>query len=289
MTQREPHAADLLASLMTLAWFVEAKDPYTGGHLWRVARYCALVGPRAGLPPPVIASASLGGFLHDIGKIGVPDAILSKRGPLDDSEFAHMREHPAVGLRMLAGHPMRDHVADAIAQHHERPDGQGYPRGLSATSIPKTALLVGACDAFDAMTSDRPYRKAMPTARALTILDEGRGTQFDAAIVDGFLATPAEALEAIRGHSGDGIPLHACPSCGLTVVQASDATAGSRTVCRSCDAVFEFELDRDAHVRALPIGRTAKPGEFPIQPDHAQIRRVIAEHIGHLLASGLAP
>jgi response regulator RpfG family c-di-GMP phosphodiesterase len=283
MIKHDAHAPELLASLMTLAWFVEAKDPYTGGHLWRVSRYCALIGPRAGLPPSVVASASLGGFLHDIGKIGVPDAILAKRGPLDEGEFALMREHPAIGLRMLAGHPMRDRVEDAVAMHHERPDGRGYPRALSRASIPKASLLVGACDAFDAMTSDRPYRKAMPTSRALAILDEGRDTQFSGDIVEAFLATPIEELDAIRAHSDDGIPLHACPSCGLTVIQASDATAGSRTACRSCEAVFEFELDPDGLIRAWPIGRTATPGEFPILPDHAQIRRVINQHVKALL------
>lgn len=279
MNSDERLQADLLASLMSLAWFVEAKDPYTGGHLWRVSRYCSIIGSEARLTQSQVASAAIGGFLHDLGKIGVPDAILTKRGPLDSSEFERMKEHPAIGLRMLSGHPLRELVEEAVARHHERPDGRGYPRGLSGSEISITALLVGACDSFDAMTSDRPYRKAMNTSHALGILDEGRGTQFDSRIVDAFLNTPIHVLDSVRAHSDEGIPLHSCPSCGLTVVQASDATAGSTTACRNCDSVFEFEAVGAGQLCAVSLGRAARPGEFPVNPDSFMIRRVIAQNV----------
>lgn len=153
----------LVSSLFMMAWFFEARDPHTGGHLWRVSRYARLLGEEAGLPSADVARASLGGFLHDLGKIGIPDAVLRKTSALNADEFAIVRTHPEMGWRMLSGHPLADWVKDAVYSHHERPDGTGYPRGLHAEEIHQDARIVGICDAFDAMTSSRPYTLLMVT------------------------------------------------------------------------------------------------------------------------------
>lgn len=164
---------DLLASLLQMAWFVEARDPYTGGHLWRVSRFSELLAKAAGRDAAHVARTAIGGFLHDVGKIGVPDAILNKRGGLDASEFAVIRTHPSIGARLLAGHPLAGIARTVVLLHHERQDGGGYPNGLGATGIPDEARVVGICDAFDAMTSARPYRPRMAIPRALELLAAG--------------------------------------------------------------------------------------------------------------------
>ncbi|MBJ7546162.1 HD domain-containing protein, partial [Pseudomonas sp. OA3] len=107
----------LLSSLLTLAWVVEARDPYTGGHLWRVAQYCALLAEKSGFAPAEVARLALGGFVHDLGKVGIPDAILRKPGPLNDDEYAVIRTHPEIGRRMLETHPIAALVLDAVASH----------------------------------------------------------------------------------------------------------------------------------------------------------------------------
>lgn len=122
---------DLVASLLVMAWMVEARDPYTGGHLWRVSRYAELLAEALGWQPADIARVAIGGFLHDLGKIGIPDAILTKRERLTDDEYDVIRTHPDIGARLLAGHPLAALVNDAVLFHHERPDGNGYPRKRS--------------------------------------------------------------------------------------------------------------------------------------------------------------
>lgn len=134
LTADTTRGAQLLASLMTMAWFVDARAPYTGGHLWRVPRYARLLAQDAGLSSCGVAQIELGGFLHDLGKVGVPDAILPKSDRLTDEEYAVIRTHPDVGLRMLAGNPLAGLVRDDVHLHHERPDRRGYPRGLEGGS-----------------------------------------------------------------------------------------------------------------------------------------------------------
>lgn len=113
----------MLASLFVTAWLVEARDPYTGGHLWRVSRYCALLSERSGLAVQQCARVAIGGFLHDLGKIGISDAILRKPGKLTGAEHAVIKTHPKVGAQMLAAHPVAEFVSEAILKHHETPDG----------------------------------------------------------------------------------------------------------------------------------------------------------------------
>lgn len=278
------HAKPLLASLMTMAWFVEARDPYTGGHLWRVSRYAHLLALEAGLSVTEAAKVSLGGFLHDIGKIGVPDAILRKAGRLTDDEFAVIRTHPDMGRRMLAGHPLSRLVLDAIHLHHERPDGQGYPLGLSGEQVPKMARIVGICDAFDAMTSHRPYRPGMAADAALSIIQAGQGAQFDDPLAQHFLALGLRGdLEHVMGHSDDGIPLQTCPMCGPTLVVQRDHEAGQHIFCRNCSGEFKLVPDQNG-LLALPTGGMGSPKDLEPELDVQLIERTVAQAVEHLSA-----
>ena len=281
------HAKPLLASLMTMAWFVEARDPYTGGHLWRVSRYAHMLALEAGLSASEAAKVSLGGFLHDIGKIGVSDAILRKPGRLTDEEFDVIRTHPDMGRRMLAGHPLSRLVQDAVHLHHERPDGQGYPQGLTGEQVPLMARIVGICDAFDAMTSHRPYRAGMAEEAALTIIQSGRGSQFDDRLAEHFLALGRKGLlEHVIGHSDDGIPLQTCPMCGPTLVVHRDHQPGQHIYCRNCSGEFKL-MPTQKGLHAQPTGSMGRPKDLEPELDVQLIERTVAQAVEHLSAADL--
>ena len=275
-------ASQLLASLLTMAWFVEARDPYTGGHLWRVSRYSRMLAEHAGLPHAEAAQIELGGFLHDLGKVGIPDAILRKKDGLSDEEYDIVKTHPDIGLRMLAGHPLAILVRDAIHLHHERPDGQGYPWGLRGEAIPVMARVVGICDAFDAMTSHRPYRAGMPIDQALGILQRAKGTQFDEKLADSFIALgKSGALGHVLGHSDEGIPLQSCPMCGPTLVLRRGLTAGQKIYCRNCAG--EFELDaRAGGLVAKPTGHQGSVADLEPEADVDLIQRTVSAAVASL-------
>lgn len=173
---------DILASLLAIAWIAEARDPYTGGHLWRVSQYARLLAVDTGLSDGDVARIAVSAFLHDLGKISIPDAILKKADRLTNEEYEIIKTHPQVGLRMLAGHSLRALVEAAVLSHHETVGGTGYPHGLARDEIPLDARIVGVCDAFHAITSKRPYRRSLPKARVLEIVEENLNRQFDAAI-----------------------------------------------------------------------------------------------------------
>lgn len=267
----------LLSSLLTMAWFVEARDPYTGGHLWRVSRYAHLLATAAGLSGSEAARISLGGFLHDLGKIGIADAILRKTSPLSDDEYAIVKTHPEQGMRMLAGHPLANVVREAVYSHHERPDGKGYPRGLRGSELHMDARIVGLCDAFDAMTSSRPYRAGMSRGKALAIIKGQSGSQFDPQLSELFLELGRQgALDHVMGHSDDGIPLQTCPMCGPTLVLSRENHAGEHIYCRSCKAEFELKSIENKLV-AEPTGQLGAARDLEPEADHGLIRRVVAE------------
>lgn len=229
------HIEELLKSLFVMASLVEARDPYTGGHLWRVARFSQVLAEAINLPRPDVARIALGGFLHDLGKIGVPDAILNKPDRLTEDEYAVIKTHPEIGARALSGHPLAELARAAILSHHETPDGKGYPHGLHAADIPLDARIVGVADAFDAMTSTRPYRRGMPITKALDILQENLGRQFDRTLGEVFIRMGREGkLEHIVGHTDLGIPLQDCPECGPTIVVRRDQQNGAYVYCRKC-------------------------------------------------------
>ncbi|MDD5328949.1 MAG: HD domain-containing protein [Sulfuricella sp.] len=256
---------DLLKSLYIMASMVEARDPYTGGHLWRVSQFSRLLAEDAGLPDTDVARITLGGFLHDLGKVGVPDAILNKPDRLTDEEYAVIKTHPEVGNRLLSGHPLAELARAAVLSHHETPDGSGYPHRLSGDAIALDARIVGICDAFDAMTSTRPYRRGMAVEKALAIIAENLGRQFDRTLGERFLRLGrAGLLDHIVGHSQAGIPLQECPICGPTIVVRREQKSGDRVFCRHCGGEALVERDGDAiHVTAT--GRKGTPAD--LQPD----------------------
>jgi len=272
----------LLASLFTMAWFVEARDPYTGGHLWRVSQYSKLVAKRAGHSKSDVAKATLGGFLHDLGKIGIPDSVLLKNGKLTEDEYEVIKTHPAIGLRMLAGHPLGAIVKDAVHLHHERPDGLGYPLGLSEQQIPEIAQIIGICDAFDAMTSHRPYRKGMSRDRALGIVLEESGTQFATKYVKILIDLGGEGeLDHIIGHSDDGIPLGSCHVCGPTLVIPRSKKSGDMVYCSSCAAEFQLTQGESCLVPSF-TGKAATSKMSHTELDLGLIQQTIVSSVNEL-------
>jgi HD-GYP domain-containing protein (c-di-GMP phosphodiesterase class II) len=166
-------------TVRALALAIDARDPYTGGHVDRVASYAVMLGKELGWSEVELKSLEVGALLHDVGKIGVPDAILRKNGPLDDDEWLQMRQHPTIGAAMLGGLELLKTAVPAVLHHHERYDGQGYPSGLAGADIPPSARIVAIADAFDAMLTDRPYRKGLPLAVSLAELERCMVSQFD--------------------------------------------------------------------------------------------------------------
>jgi putative nucleotidyltransferase with HDIG domain len=171
---------------VTLAEALDLRDEGTTRHSQTVGHYCACMAHELGLDRHRVKRIRIAGVLHDIGKIGVHDSILYKPGPLTVEEWAQMRGHPEIGQRILGGSGLDD-VRSWILAHHERPDGSGYPHGLSGEEIPLEARILSVADAYEAMTSDRVYRRAMDAGAAREELSAGAGTQFDARVVDTFL------------------------------------------------------------------------------------------------------
>lgn len=180
--------------IYTLATAIEAKDPYTQGHCDRVANYAVAIGRRFGLSPRELRHLHKGAFLHDVGKIGVRDAVLLKEGPLSQSEYEHIKEHPTIGARILRNLPSAGGIVPTVLYHHERWDGRGYPDGLFEDETPLLARIVSVADAFDAMTTTRCYRPALSCEQALDILRTYAGTQWDPEVVEVFLAVIEERI-----------------------------------------------------------------------------------------------
>ena len=175
-----------LATVLGLAQALDLRDSGTARHSQTVGRYCELMGRELGLSRDRIERLRLAGLLHDIGKIGVPDSILGKPGALTDEEYEQMRKHPEIGARILAGSGLDD-IRSWVLAHHERPDGRGYPKGLVDVEIPLEAKLLAVGDSYEAMTSDRVYRRSIGIEAAREELRACRGTQFDPRVVDAFL------------------------------------------------------------------------------------------------------
>jgi HD-GYP domain-containing protein (c-di-GMP phosphodiesterase class II) len=176
-----------VATMKALARVVEAKDATTRGHLDRTQAYGLALARRV---DPVLAArpeVAYGFFLHDIGKVGVPERVLSKPGPLTDDEWELMRAHPSIGAQIVEPIQFLGSAVEIVRSHHEWFDGRGYPRGLRGEQIPLAARIFSVADSFDAMTSDRPYRRALPVEHALDEVRTGTGTQFDPVVVEAFL------------------------------------------------------------------------------------------------------
>jgi len=176
-----------LESIQTLRYTVEAKDRYTRGHSDRVSDYAMLLGERLNLSTREVKTLKVGGLFHDIGKIGIPDHILLKEGSLSPEEFNEIKKHPEIGKRILKNATIFNDIIPIVYYHHEKYDGSGYPEGLKGEEIPYLARITTIVDTFDAMTSSRSYRKAIPIEKVIDEIKKNAGTQFDPAITEVFL------------------------------------------------------------------------------------------------------
>ena len=186
---------------MTLEGLIAAldlRDPETQSHSRRVGRFARRLGLELGLRGQELRDCELGALLHDVGKIGVRDAVLLKPGPLDASEWVEMRRHPSLGHQVLRAIPFLGQAAEIVLAHHERWDGSGYPAGLAHDAIPIGARIFAVVDAFDAITSDRPYRRARDYEAAKTEIVSCAGTQFDPVVVGHFLRVDPREWETLR-------------------------------------------------------------------------------------------
>jgi len=186
-SQRHQELKDLIVGLTrSLTAAIDAKDSYTSGHSERVARMSVELGRELGLPEEQLNDIYLAGLLHDIGKIGIRDEVLCKNGLLTDAERAHINEHVVIGYRILSGLTGIDHLLGGVLSHHEQYNGSGYPEGLVGEEIPRLARIISVADSFDAMSSDRPYRKGKPVAEVEAILRNGSDVQWDPTVIDAF-------------------------------------------------------------------------------------------------------
>jgi putative nucleotidyltransferase with HDIG domain len=177
-----------MTTLAALSDALEHKDAYTAAHAREVEDLAERVGARLGLAGEELRTVRYAALLHDIGKIGIPSEILGKPSKLTDEEFEQIKQHTVIGARMLERIPFFENVHPLVRSAHERWDGRGYPDALAASEIPLGARIICACDAFHAMTSDRPYRGAMPVTEAIAELNRNSGRQFDPAVVDALVA-----------------------------------------------------------------------------------------------------
>ena len=176
-----------LESIEVLRRTVEVKDVYTRGHSDRVSEYSLLIGKKLNLPPEQMKTLKIGALFHDIGKIGIPDAILLKTDKLTDDEYSEIKNHPAIGAHILSNASIFADIIPIVKHHHERYDGKGYPARLAGEDIPYLARIVAVADTFDAMTSRRSYRQALDFDYTMNEIERCKGTQFDPAIADVFL------------------------------------------------------------------------------------------------------
>lgn len=197
----------LISVVRTLVSAIESRDPYTCGHSERVARFGKRLAREIGFDDEACERLYLTGLLHDIGKIGLSDSVLKKTGPLTGKEFAEIKRHPDLGWAILRELESMQYVLPGVLHHHERYDGKGYPDGLVGDKTALEGRLLAVVDAFDAMTSDRPYRLGMPLEKALAILQQGAGTQWDAELVDTFMRILPDILKIRDSYQRPPLPV----------------------------------------------------------------------------------
>ena len=185
-------------TLEVLGAAIDLRDGPTAGHSRRVFLYSIEIAKAMGGLENQMRNIAMGAWLHDIGKLAIPDAILLKPGPLTEEERENMQRHSQIGYDLVKGIPFLADAAEIIFAHHERSDGGGYPRGLKEWEIPAGARIFAVADTFDAMTSDRPYRRALPFQASREVIERGAGKQYDAQVARVFLSIPGETWEVIR-------------------------------------------------------------------------------------------
>ncbi len=266
----------LLKSLAMMASVIEARDTYTGGHLWRVSQYSQQLAEAAGLPTEMVFLSRLGGFLHDIGKISIPDVILGKRGELTEPEYEVVKTHPGIGAILIQEHPLGSLALPAVHQHHEWVNGKGYPGRLQGDQISIFARIVSIADAFDALTSTRPYRRGVAAMPAVAALKAEYGRQFDAGLLDTFIQrTRLSAIQEIVGTSERGVRMVRCPTCGPVITVSSSARDGDVGYCRVCGNQHRLHRDGDSFV-AEPTGAKGSAEDLKPRPETGSIDAFIS-------------
>jgi putative nucleotidyltransferase with HDIG domain len=216
---------------------MQARCPAVAAHCGRVSDYAALLAVHYGLDPDVVATIRLGGLLHDLGKMAIPERILSKPGRLTDREWRRLRNHPEAGVAMVGRMGFDAAVAEIVLYHHERIDGSGYPDGMLGDSIPFPVRVVSVMDAFDALTSPRAYREALTIDAARTLLAREAGVSYCPWVVSGLLSLPRKVLQAVgtAGHDRDAFQPDSRPA-AATMASATQAWPVSSLVWQA-DAV----------------------------------------------------
>ncbi|HEX5784000.1 MAG TPA: HD domain-containing phosphohydrolase [Burkholderiaceae bacterium] len=194
-----------IAMMEALGRAIAKRDSDTGTHNYRVAWMAATLGESLGLSGAAMQALIAGSFLHDVGKIGIPDAILLKPGRLDAAEMATMRTHVAQGEDIVDGAGWLEGAAEVVSCHHEKWDGSGYPQGLAGADIPLAARIFAVVDVYDALSSRRPYKEPMPFGQVMDILQEGRGQHFDPEVLDRFVALAPRVRDALEGQGEEAI------------------------------------------------------------------------------------
>ncbi|MCZ6652787.1 MAG: HD-GYP domain-containing protein [Planctomycetota bacterium] len=243
-------------TLLEMARMIEAKDPYTAGHTWRVANYGQILAAALDYPPEKVEVMLLAGTLHDVGKVMIPDEILTKPGRLTKEEFEIVKKHPQDGFDILKDHEECEAVLEVVLKHHEAYDGKGYPFGLMGEQIPHEARLFAVVDAFDAMTTTRCYRPSMSIDNAVYEIWRNRGRQFDPRIADAFLGLIREGLlDHIAGHADYGVKIGRCPTCGPVLELHNAHHLDDVVVCRVCRSRFEISDILDGEFRLKYVGQ----------------------------------
>ncbi len=271
---------ELIKSLLVLADVVEARDPYTGGHVWRVSQFSKLLAVKMGCSEKEAIQISLGGFLHDLGKVGIPDGILLKQGKLSEAEYAVIKTHPIIGKKLISSHPLSEMVCKSIVEHHEYINGQGYPRGLSGDEISFAAKIVGVVDMLDALTSARPYRREMPLEKAMQIMEERAGTQFDGEMITHICELGQNGdISHIVGHSAEEIPLVTCPVCGPVIAVQRTARTGDNVFCRACKGKLILH-QKENSFEAEIVGKTDDPIALQPEANITAVNDLMKEYAG---------
>ena len=203
----EEQRMSFLGTIRAMSGALDAKDRYTRGHSDRVAHLSAEIAAALGFSPEQVEQVRIAGIVHDVGKIGVPEAVLCKPGRLTDEEFDKIKLHPEIGFRILEGIPGLQSILPGVLHHHERFDGKGYPHGLAGENIPLLARIIGVADTFDAMSSNRAYRSKMPREVVLAEIRKCSGTQFDPRVADAFLGLPLDEYDRMVADHASQDPL----------------------------------------------------------------------------------
>ncbi len=268
---------NLLRSLLILGTIIEARDPYTGGHVWRVAEYSKLLAEKAGLHNEDIFKSYISGYLHDIGKIAIPDTVLNKTTSLSKEEFELIKTHTTVGGEIIRAHPLADLIKNAVLHHHERIDGKGYPDGLDGDRIDLITRVVSIADTFDAITSVRPYKEMMPSEKAIFLLNGQREKRFDDKLINVLIdAVEKGETDPIIGQSSHFRPMAECKQCGPVIAINLNKKDGDLVACNVCREKYKIH----ANGNTFELEHLADQDVF-IKPeiDYLQIDKIVESYI----------